>query len=464
MIPKKHAAYTQGDIGKTMIKTGLAMVAGTLAMTGYNLADTYFVGKLGKSSLAAMGFSFPVIMLLGCLFRGLASGVMATTAQALGSGRKPKAATIVTSGLLLILIVSILLGVIGMLTSGWIFNKFGATGETLILVNGYMSIWYFGCATASLSMTGNDLLIATGYSKVASSMMIIGMIINVALDPILIFGLGPIPARGIQGAAIATIISQLIVTISVLTLLYYRHQLLFFAKFPWRKLQRSWGLIIRFAVPASLSMLMVPLGVSVLTRITATFGDTAVAATAAASRLEMAAFVFPMAIGIPLLSMISQNYGARLYSRIQACRRFSARFVFIFLLGTAIFYFFASPVLVRYFSSDPEVQKIMVLFLRIVPWGFGMNEIHRFSGFFYTGCGRPAAAAWLNAMRMLGVLIPISLLALCFHSVVVLFYARLIADLLCGTIGYLLARRMTIQLPEDGVPPAPRVSVSPKLS
>ena len=148
MLKKDNAVYTRGSIEGTMLKTGFAMLAGTLAMSGYNIADTYFVGQLGKSPLAAMGFTFPVIMLIGCLFHGLASGVMTTSAQALGGGRKSKAAKLVTSGVLLIFAISLVLALLGMSTTGWIFEKFGAAGETLEQVKGYMNIWYFGCATA----------------------------------------------------------------------------------------------------------------------------------------------------------------------------------------------------------------------------------------------------------------------------------------------------------------------------
>ena len=453
MLKKDDAVYTRGSIQGTMLKTGFAMLAGTLAMSGYNIADTYFVGQLGKSPLAARGFTFPVIMLIGCLFRGLASGVMTTAAQALGSGRKNKATRLVTSGILLIFLVSIVLALLGMASSEWIFEQFGATGETLELVKGYMNIWYFGCATASLSMTGNDLLIAAGDSKVASGMMIVGMFINVIFDPIFIFGFGPVPAMGIRGAALATIGSQFVATVVVLYVLYKRHGLLRFERIPWRQLKSSWKLVIRFAVPASLGMLMMPIGSTIITRITAAFGDTAVAATAAAGRLEMVAFIFPMALGIPLLSMVGQNYGARLYDRIRACRRFAMRFAFLFLLGMAVIYFFAAPVLVRFFSPDQDVQQIMTLCMYIIPWGFGMIEIHRYSGFFFTGCGKPAVAAWLNALRIIGLMIPLSLLALYLHSLVALFAARLAADVLAGGIGYLLARHMVNHLPADGVAP-----------
>ncbi len=452
-VKKNQAIYTRGPIGRTMMKTAFAMVAGTLAMSGYNIADTFFVGQLhSEIPLAAMGFTFPVIMLIGCVFRGLGVGVMTTTAQALGGGRHGRAARLATSGLVLVFLFSVVLAVLGMVTINGTFECFGAQGEALAEVKKYMNIWYFGCATASLSMVGNDLLIAAGDSRVASGMMMAGMIINVILDPLFIFGVGPFPAMGISGAALATIFSQLLATVTLLWLLYRRHGLIVPEVMPWRQLRSAWMLMIRFAIPAALGMLLMPIGSAVITRITAEFGNTAVAATAAAGRLEMVAFIFPMALGISLLPMIGQNYGARLYSRINQCRRFAMRFAFWFLLVMAGIYFVFAPQLVRFFSADPGVQEIMIVYMRIIPFGFGMIEIHRYSGFFFTGCGLPSIAAWLNALRIVGLMIPLSLLALWFGSLAGLFWARLAADLLAGGIGWFLASKMTRRLPGDGEP------------
>ncbi|OQA81589.1 MAG: Multidrug resistance protein NorM [Lentisphaerae bacterium ADurb.Bin242] len=436
---KESAVYTRGPIGRTMLRTAFAMLAGTLAMSGYNIVDTYFVGNLGKIPMAAMGFTFPVIMLIGCVFRGLGIGMMTTAAHAVGRGRKKKAAILISNGILLTVLFSILLAVLGMMSSRWIFRMLGASEEVLPQVVAYMDIWYFGCVTASLSMTGNDLLIAVGDSGRASMMMVIGLILNAVLDPVFIFGWGGIPAMGIRGAALATVIAQFVAAFLVLYLLWRQHRLLRFGPFPWRELKSSWNMVIRFAVPSSLGMLMMPVGSAVVTWI--------------AGRLEMVAFVFPMALGISITPMVGQNFGARLYDRIRACRKFAMRFAFLFLLGMALIYFFAAEFLVRQFSPDPEVRKIMVTCMHIIPWGFGMVEIHRFSGFFYTGCGRPAISAWLNAFRILGLMIPFSFAALAFHSLEGLFYARLASDLCAGTVGFLLARRMVERLPRNGEPP-----------
>ena len=446
-MKKVQAVYTSGPIGIRMVRTAFAMLAGTLSMSGYNLADTYFIGRLeGSAPMAAMGFSLPVIMLIGCIFHGLGNGVMAITAQALGGSRKERATGFVSAGLLLISIISVVLAVVGMTTCRGVFVFFGAQGQALEHVQAYMDIWYFGCFSAALSMAGNSLLIGVGDNKAASFSMMGGMIINVILDPILIFGWGFIPAMGIRGAVIATIGSQICVMLFNLSRLNRKHHLLRFSPIPLRRLFPCWGLSLQYAIPAALGMVMMPIASVVVTKVTATFGDAAVAATAAAGRLEMVAFVFPMALGMTLVPMIGQNYGARLYDRIRDCHRFSMRFAFCYLLILGVLYVIFAPQLVRLFSTDTEVCRIMADCMRIIPWGFFAIEIHRYGTFFYTGCGRPNAAAWLNALRILGLMIPLTLLALVFNQLWLVFAARLAADVISGAVSYILSKRLISRL------------------
>ena len=446
---RKKANYLSGTIGKTMFKTALSMLPGTIAVSGYNLADTYFVSKLGTLPLAAMGFTFPVIMILGCIFHGLGVGVMATVAHAVGGSKSVKAARLVTSGMLLIVIISAILGIAGFLTMDWTFRQLGAEGEVCRPISEYMNIWYLGCVTGAIGMVGNSLLVAVGDSKLAGFFMMFGLVLNVFLDPLFIFDWGF--GMGIAGAALATIISQLCGLILILTALNKRHRLLRFSTLTQKRLVRSaWKQIIRFAVPSMLGMILMPAGNGVITRIVANFGDEAVAATAAAGRLEVIAFMFPMSLGIGLMPMIAQNYGGKLYSRIVRCRKIAMNFALYYEIFMAAVYFIAAPYIVKYFTQDPKVAEIMIVYLRIIPWGFGFMEIHRYCGFFFTGCNYPHGSAWLAALRIIALLIPLSLLAMAFGSLNGLFTARLAADLLAGGIGWILVMRMTGKLPADG--------------
>ena len=385
----QSATYTQGPIGRTMIRTGFAMLAGTLAIQGYHLADAWFIGRLpGAAPLAAMGFTQPLIMLLGCLLRGFTGGLMITTAHAIGAGDAPRARRLVASGTLLNVLIGLALMLVGIRAGHFVLHLFGATGEALSLALGYMDIWYAGILTAALSMMGNDLLITVGDARMASAAMMLGMAVNIPLDALLIFGAHvpgtpwTVPAMGIRGAALATVLSQGIGMLFVLWLLHRRHRMLDFRGLSPRPILAAWGTISRYAIPSILGMMLMPAGQAVLTRVTAAFGDVAVAATAAIGRLEGFAFIFPMALGISLSPMVSQNYGARRYDRIHQCRRFAMRFALLFLGTMSVLYAIAAPYLARAFSVDPDVERLMVLGLRIVPWGFAAVEIHRYTGMF----------------------------------------------------------------------------------
>ena len=336
------AVYTTGPIAKTMIKTALAMLPATLALSGYNLVDTYFVGRLvGKTAadapMAAMGFTLPVVMLIGCLFHGLGIGVSAPAAQALGGNKTERAAKGSTSGVLLILLVSIVTAIAGMSCAKGLFSSFGARGEVLDLVIEYMDIWYFGCATASIAMAGHGLLISVGDNRMASTLMMCGMFINALLDPLFIFGWGFFPALGMRGAALATIFSQAVGGNISMYVLWKKHHLIRFRKIPFAELRNYWAVTLRYAIPAALGMLMMPVGMTVITKLTASFGTAAMAGCTAAGRLETIAFVIPMSLGMTLTPFIAQNSGARRFDRIREGLIFSFRFAFIFLFASVIF-------------------------------------------------------------------------------------------------------------------------------
>lgn len=441
--------YTSAPLKQTMIRTTLAMLPATLAMSGYNITDTFFVGRLGQTEpLAAMGYTFPVIMFYSSIFFGLGSGSTANLSHALGRKDSVQAQTFVGSSIILISLTAIIMSTLGILYGSKIYMRLGAQGETLKQVHAYMDIWFTGSIAAVLAREGGKILIASGTPKLSSTMTVIGMLINVALDPIFIFGWGFIPGMGIKGAAIATVISQVIVTVVILITLK-RQELLALSILTPARVWRSWGAIIPYAIPATLGMLLVPIANSIITKITAEFGDVAVAGASAASRLEMVAFVIPMALGITLLPMMAQNFGAGLYHRVRECLRMALSFAFIYLFIVGLVYVFAAPLLAPIFTPEKQVQAVMITYLRIVPLGLCMVECMRFSGFALTACARPKIDALLKALRIVCLHIPLSLLALYMHSLPGVFFARLISDVLGGLIVMFVAWRMLNKLTRE---------------
>ena len=231
----ENKTYTKGPIGGTMLRTALVMLPGTLAISGYNLVDAYFVGRLdGDAPMAAIGLTAPLVMICGCLFHGLSAGVMTTTAQAFGGKRRWRAEQLVSTGLLLITVFSFTLSVLGPLATRGIFRFVKhASPEAIKLATAYMDIWYWACVTSALGMSGNNLLVTANDSKNASATMVLGLASNAFLDPLFMFktSVCGIPlgfGLGVVGAAWATVMAQVIGTSAVLLILWKKHHLIRF--------------------------------------------------------------------------------------------------------------------------------------------------------------------------------------------------------------------------------------------
>ncbi len=418
------------------------MLAGTFAMNTYNFVDTWFVSKLGTVPLAAMGFTFPVVMLLRFIVSGIGTGVTTLTSHALGRRDRDGASRFVTHGMILIFMLSAILAVLGSLTIVPLFRRLGADETTLPYVATYMRIWYFGALFMAAPMMGNGILISLNDSKTAGRVMMIGPVLNCILDPIFIFGLFGLPALGIFGAALATILAQAVQSVILFRILVSKYRMLVFRGFRFPDFGTSCVRIMDFAIPGSLSMMLMPISAGIITALVSRHGTAAVAAISAAGRIEMLAFVIPMALGMSLTPFVSQNYGAGRMHRIYDAKKYSTRFAFFYGAFISVVFFIAAPVMAAIFTKDPRVEEIFILYVRTISFGYGMMEIHRYSGFFLTGIHRPMLATAVNAVRVVALLIPLSFLGNKLYGILGIFGGRLLTDIAAGCIGLLWVTRL----------------------
>jgi len=417
------------------------MLAGTFAMNAYNLTDTWFVSRLGTLPLAAMGFTFPVVMLLTFIAGGIGTGVTTLVSHAIGRRDHEDAARLTAHGLMMTVGVTAVMSVAGCLLIEPVFTRLGADHQTLGLIGQYMRPWYAGAIFMTLPMLGNGILISCGDSRSAARFMMLGTLLNLVLDPIMIFGWGFVPAMGIRGAALATVIAQAVSTVWLIDLFSRKHGLLNARSLRPAGFLTSLRRITGFALPAILSMVLMPISATVITRIISQFGVQAVAAIGAAARIEMFAFMIPMALGMSLTPFISQNFGAGRLDRVREARRISSVFALGYGALIAAVFFFAAPVMASAFTADPDVARTLVLYIRIVSFGYGMMEVHRYCGFFLTGLHKPVQATLLNALRALVLLIPLSYAGARLGQITGLFAARLLTDLVVGAVGLLWVSR-----------------------
>jgi putative MATE family efflux protein len=417
------------------------MLAGTFAMNAYGLADAWFVAQLGTGPLAAMAFAVPVVMLLTCIAGGLGTGVTSLTSHALGRGDREAAARFVSHGMVLVVASAIVLALVGYVCMDWLFTRLGASPQILPLIRAYMSIWFCGAPFMALPWLGNGLLIASGDSAAASGRMVLGAVLNIILNPVLIYGHFGLPAMGIGGSALATVISQAIATVWLLWLLYHRHKLLKWPRENWRNLLGSLRRILAFGIPGMMSMILMPVSASVLTWILSHFGQEAVAASGAAGRIEMVAFIVPMALGISLMPFVSQNHGANRPDRVREAFRLSTGFALVYGAGIAVIFILVAPWMAATFSDDPKVVAILVSYIRITAVGYGMTEVHRYCTFFLTGLHRPMESLLLDVFRVILLLSPLAYLGAHLIGVNGVFWGRLLTDTVAGSAGMLWVTR-----------------------
>jgi len=429
-------------VSSTLIRMAVPMLAGTFAMNAYHLVDTWFVSRLGTNALAAMSFTFPVVMLLGFIMRGLGTGAMTVVAHALGRGKQKTAARITTHAAFLSSSVALVLTVTGLLTIKPLFMRLGAEGHVFALTQQYMSIWYYGLVFRVLHMMFADIIIGTGHTKAVSFLMVFGTMLNFILDPIMIFGLWGFPRMGIRGAALATVVSETLILVAAFLFIHRRYNLIVFTSHSLGRIVASWRRILYIGVPTTLSSVLVPLSAMIVIKIVSGFGEAAVAAVGVASRIEMFAFMVPMTVGMSLVPFVAQNYGAKRFDRIKAVRKGTMLFALSFGFIIAVVFLVIARPLGRLFSSDPDVINILVRYIYITCFGYGFLEVHRYATFYFTGIHKPLFSASLTAIRVVILMIPLVYFGARLFGINGIFWGRLLTDILSAIIGIIWTGRI----------------------
>ena len=183
----KNAKLIEGPVQRTLIRLTLPMVLGTLGMVIFNLSDTFFVGQLGTNQLAALTFTFPVVLVVGSLAMGLGIGASAVISHAIGEGNYNKVKRLTSDSLTLSLIFVGFFALVGLFTINPLFRLLGASGEILTYISQYMTIWYLGVVFVVIPMVGNNAIRASGDTKTPGLIMVFASFINIVFKGSLFF-------------------------------------------------------------------------------------------------------------------------------------------------------------------------------------------------------------------------------------------------------------------------------------
>ncbi|WP_237134544.1 MATE family efflux transporter [Pseudohongiella sp. O18] len=433
---------TEGPIGQTLINMTMPMIVGMVMMFSFNLVDTFFISMLGTEPLSAISFTFPVTFTIMSLAIGLSIGTSAVVAKYIGRGETEKAKQASTVTNYVAMALAGVLAIVGYIFMDSIFLLMGAPEPMLPAIREYMDIWLPTSVLLVAIICANAVLRANGDTRTPSILMAAAGLINAALDPLFIFGLGPIPAMGIQGAAYATLASWIA---GVCFLFYYlaiRHELIYRGLPTGPVFKNSAREMLRIGIPASGANMMTPLAAGIMTAIVASYGETAVAAFGVGSRLESIACLVILALSSTLPPFVSQNLGAGKLERIREACRLSMRFVQGWQLLIYIVMALGASLIAWVFTRDAEVAGIIRLYLWIMPLSYGMQGVIILCNSALNALHKPMVALYLSFARFFVFYVPLAWVGSQLYGLPGFFIGAFTGNLLMAIVSWLTFQRV----------------------
>ncbi len=431
-----------GNVSTHLARLTLPSIGGMFAIMVFNLTDTWFVSRLGTDELAAMGFTFAVVMMVGALAIGFSTGSASIISRAIGAGDRALARRTVTDGLVLTILVTLCVSTLGYFSISPLFSALGAQGHVLELVREYMEFWFIGAVVALMPPVSDSCLRAGGDMVRPLMVMCVCAVMNIILDPILIFGWGPVPAMGMRGAALATIIARTFGMLASLGFLHYRSRLIDWSLPTLHDMIRSWREILVLGIPASVTQVLNPVAQGIYMRLAVGIGGVqAVAAMTTGTRIENFVFIIAIAYGIAIVPFVGHNFGAQAFGRVQQTRRISNRIAAVYAAVTLLILLPSARLLSSLFSDDPVVIHQSAKYLIVATLGHAGFYISNWMSQLLSVIGKPKPVMLINLCRVFLFILPLCLLGSRRFGFNGLIGGIALGNLLAGALAYLAARR-----------------------
>ncbi len=438
---KQSVSFTDGPVGGQLSRMALPMVWGLLATMSFNAVDTFFVAQLGSQALAAMSFTFPVVMVVTSMAIGLGAGTSSVMARRLGLQDIVGSQQLAGDTLLLSLLLSLLVMALGWLTVEPLFLLLGAEPHLLPLIRQYMDVWYLNTPFVLMPMVMSAMMRATGNNNFAGNLMLVSALANVVLDPILIFGWGPVPRLEIAGAAWATVIVRSL-TVLVSFYLVTRHlHLMSRPSRHWQGLKASWKAVMHIGLPAMGTNMIIPLAGAVTVALVAVHGVDAVAGFGVAMRIEPVVLIAFYAISGVVGPFLGQNMASQHQHRQNQLLQVLLRFCLLFGLVLALLLWLCGETVAGWFSDSSGVIAVAVAYLTIVPLSYGCYGLVMSVNASFNGLGYPLPAMLISFLRVLGLYLPLAFIGQWGWGLQGLFAASALANVGTALVGCLWLRR-----------------------
>ncbi len=396
----KENNLSEGPILRHLKNLAIPASIGLFFNTMFNVVDTFYAGRLSSDALAGLSLSFPIFFIVIALSSGIGSGTTALASIALGEKNQKQFHAYILNALLL----AFLLGLVVMSFAPWLtrilFEFTGASGEPLALGIAYTNMILYGNLLFIFNFVLNGFLNAQGDTKSYRNFLVVGFVLNILLDPLLMFGFWHVPALGVAGIALATIAIQLL---GVFYLAYrvYQSNAFDFKRFKQVKLKITLMLsILRQGIPASLSMATIAIGVYIINYFVMLYGGAeAVAGYGAAIRIEQLVLLPALGLNVATLALVGQNYGASKFERIKAIRKLATIIGLVIMAVGIVVIFPLASILMGIFSDNEAVVGYGTQYLRIEVLAFFTYVFININLAVLQGMKKPSYAIYVGIFR-----------------------------------------------------------------
>jgi putative MATE family efflux protein len=384
------------------------MIGGMMLHLVYMLTDTAFVGQLGHQALAGLTLVFPLFFVLVALANGIGSGITVLVSQAIGRQDTAEAERVGGSALAFGLIAGLLFSAVGLLLGRTLLRILGASGPVVDLAWDYFSVL---AATATLPLCNAFVRsLLTGQGDARTPMMVMGLatVLNMGLDPLLIF----VAKLGIRGAALSTAISQLV---SLVTLLFVsrvsRRNVIRIRRDNLLPRLLTIRLVLRIGIPASLSQLLMSVASVLINRVVAHFGDGALAGYGAASRVDGVVVLPILGLSAGAVAVTGMFAGAGRADLVRLTTRYVYRWALIIAIGLGLPAFVASPWLLRLFTDHPAALAVGRQYLGFMVFVYPMMGVGMIGARLLLALGHPNLSLAITTLRLVVVTVPVAYLS-----------------------------------------------------
>ena len=391
---------TKDPIWFLLRKVTIPASVGSLFQTFYNLVDTWFAGRISAEAISAIAKSFPIYFTIIAIGVGLSAGTNTLIGNNIGSKNTRKASLFVAQSIIYAIVLSLLVTLFGLNVSDFLLSLMGANQEGIILSRKYLDIIFYGTIIVLIQISLNGTLNAQGDTKSYRNVLIFSFFLNIFLNPLFIFGYGFIPAYGISGLAIATVISQFV---GLLYLAYkvnscelkkYLKPQCFIPKYDLLKE------LLYQSTPVMFSMLFIGVGLFNILYFIGQFGDLATAGYGAALRIEQVFLLPVIGLNTAVLSIGGQNFGAKSYDRIRELYRKALIFGSSFMICAGIIIFLGAESLVSLFTDNLEAIYHGAIYLKVAALIGPIYPVFFITTAVFQAVKKPLYSLYLSILRL----------------------------------------------------------------